>query len=164
MKTTKIFILLFLLFAISSCNKEEVIPVQNAPQTVDEGKMLSLVNEWRLKGCNCGSTYFPPVNAVVWNDNLELAAYNHSKDMDDKNFFSHTGSDGSDAGDRLDRVNYAWQTYGENIANGYTSEEAVVKGWIESEGHCKNIMNANFQQMGVAKSGSYWTQVFATPK
>ena len=138
---------MFLLFAISSCNKNDVTPVQNAPQTVDEAK-----------------TYFPLVNAVVWNDNLELAAYNHSKDMDDKNFFSHTGSDGSDAGDRLDRVNYAWQTYGENIANGYTSEEAVVKGWIESEGHCKNIMHANFQQMGVAKSGSYWTQVFATPK
>ena len=84
--------------------------------------------------------------------------------MSAANTLSHQGSDGSDAGDRITQAGYTWQTYGENIAEGYTSEEAVIKGWLESEGHCQNIMNGAFTEMGVATSGSYWTQVFGTPR
>ena len=52
--------------------------------------------------------------------------------------------------------------YGENIANGYTAERSVVDGWIKSPGHCKNLMNKAYKEMGVAKIGTYWTQEFAT--
>jgi len=55
----------------------------------------------------------------------------------------------------------------ENIAAGQTTPEQVIQGWLDSDGHCANIMNANFEEMGVALAtnsgiyGIYWTQVFA---
>jgi uncharacterized protein YkwD len=56
------------------------------------------------------------------------------------------------------------RTYGENISNGYKTEQSVIEGWIKSAGHCRNIMNPNVKEMGVAREGDYWTQVFGTRK
>ena len=62
----------------------------------------------------------------------------------------------------MERQGYNWRTYGENIAKGYANEKDVIEGWINSEGHCRNIMNPNFQEIGIGKEGEYWTQVFGT--
>jgi len=66
---------------------------------------------------------------------------------------------------------YRWQQIGENIAAGQGSAEQVVAGWLASPGHCANIMNPGFTEMGAAyatseggAAGSYWTQVFGTPR
>jgi len=136
----------------------------DAPENPDKNKLLGLVNEARKTGRYCGDEYFPPAGKVVWNELLEAAAQMHSDDMNTYDFLSHTGSDGSSPGDRLEKVGYEWTTYGENIAKGYPTEEEVIKGWLESPGHCANIMNPDFTEMGVATSGKYWTQIFATPK
>ena len=130
------------------------------PKEPNQKKLLELVNNYRQKGCNCGSEYFPSAEPIVWNDLLESAAKIHSDDMNKNNFFSHTGSDGNNAGYRISNVGYNWSTCGENIAKGYKTEDDVIIGWINSEGHCKNIMNPDFKEMGVATSGEYWTQVF----
>jgi uncharacterized protein YkwD len=89
-----------------------------------------------------------------------MAAKDHSEDMNKNNFFEHTGSDGSTLQDRINKYHYSWSIIGENIAEGYSSEKDVVEGWIKSTGHCQNIMNGNFKEMGVATSGVYWTQDF----
>ncbi len=128
---------------------------------VNKTKMLQLVNNVRQTGCNCGSTVMPPVAPVTWNDKLAKAAYEHSLEMKINNYFSHTGFNGSNAGQRITAAGYLWKTYGENIAKGYTSEQAVVSGWLSSEGHCKNIMGANFKEMGAGREENYWTQVFS---
>jgi len=101
-----------------------------------------------------------PVDPLTWSIKIENAAQIHSIDMDTNDFFSHTGSDNSDVGDRLERVGYTWSANGENIANGYTSEENVIIAWLNSPGHCQNIMSPSFTEMGVAKVGLYWTQDF----
>lgn len=163
MKTKQLFLILFLILVSMtwfSCNPSSNYP--DAPVNIDQQELLNLVNEVRQSGCNCGGDYFPPVNPVVWNDTLEHAAQIHSDDMYDEDYFSHTGSDGSSAGDRISDAGYDWSTYGENIAAGYTSEQAVIQGWLDSDGHCRNIMNGNFTEMGIATKGPYWTQVFAT--
>jgi len=46
---------------------------------------------------------------------------------------------------------------------GQQNEEEVMKSWLKSPGHCANIMNPNVTEVGVARSGNYWTQLFATP-
>jgi uncharacterized protein YkwD len=147
-----------------SCKKkkdEDPAPTQNTPTTgIDKNKLLELVNNLRTTGCTCGSTNMPKVATVVWHDLLEQSATAHSKDMEAKKYFSHTSQDGKNPGQRLTAVGYVWTTWAENIANGYTSEEAVIEGWKNSEGHCKNIMNANMTEMGVGRSGNYWTQIF----
>jgi len=163
MKSTMFF--LPLIFAlITSCTQEPVKAVDDsaAPSTVNKTVLLQLVNDARKKGCNCGNTYYAPAPAVTWNDLLEKAAYNHSKDMYGNKYFSHTGSDGSGSGERISNVGYTWKFYGENIANGYQTEKEVVSGWLSSPGHCANIMNKNYREMGVARAGDYWTQEFGS--
>ncbi len=157
-KPALILIAISLIMIWTSCKKTYL----DAPVNVDKQELLDLVNEVRQSGCNCGGEEMPPVNPVVWNDTLAEVAQNHSDDMNNHNNLDHIGSDGSDAGDRITAAGYIWTTYGENIAVGYTSEQAVIDGWLNSEGHCKNIMNANVTEMGVATSGAYWTQVFAS--
>jgi uncharacterized protein YkwD len=130
--------------------------------------MLDAVNAFRAQTRDCGSKgTYPAVGALSWSCPLEEAALTHSMDMANNNFFSHTGSDGSSAGLRATRAGYNWWTWGENIAAGYPSVSAAMQGWIDSDGHCANMMNANFANMGSAKYsnsdstyGIYWTQVF----
>jgi len=164
MQTSRKFILIGLVALLPSGCIEIQKFSPKAPESPDKNELLILVNDVRSSGCNCGDTWYPPVNDVVWDDTLEMAAQKHSNDMNKHENLSHTGSDGSSPGDRLDAAGYLWSTYGENVAVGYSSEEDVIEGWLDSPGHCTNIMNANVTQMGVATSGSYWTQVFAKPE
>lgn len=122
--------------------------------------LLQLVNQARARGVNCGGQSMPPVARLVWNNKLEQASINHSEDMRRSGNFSHTGSNGSSMTNRAAAVNYMYRALGENIANGHRNERHVMQGWLTSPGHCKNIMNGSFKEMGAAKRGRYWTQVF----
>ena len=155
-------------FIITACSKSNA-DVESAPQpvvsvasTVNKTLLLQMVNDSRSKGCKCGDTYYPPAPPVGWNTLLEAAAAVHANDMYKKNYFSHIGSDGSNGGMRIDRAGYKWVAYGENIAAGYTSERSAIEGWILSPGHCKNMMDKAYKEMGVARAGNYWTQDFAS--
>jgi uncharacterized protein YkwD len=137
--------------------------------TTEDQAMLNAVNNARAQARDCGAQSFSAVPALTWNCNLEAAALGHSKDMANNNYFSHTGANGSSPGDRISQAGYSWSTYGENIAagSGYSAASAVVQGWLDSPGHCSNIMGGNFTNLGAAKYsnpsstyGLYWTQVF----
>ena len=136
--------------------------------SAEEQSMLDAVNAFRAGTRDCGARgVFSPAPALVWNCQLESAAGGHSADMANNNFFSHTGSNGSGLGDRATAAGYNWNALGENIAAGYTSVGSVLQGWIDSDGHCANLMGASFTEMGAARRdnpastyGSYWTQVF----
>jgi uncharacterized protein YkwD len=134
---------------------------------------LARVNQWRARGADCGSEgRFDPAAPLAWNDPLARAAAAHSEDMQAKDFFSHTGSNGSTLAQRVDAQGYAWRQVGENIAAGPTSVDAVVDGWIASPGHCANLMNRDFRHMGLAcvagdagnAYATYWTMDFAQPR
>ena len=172
MKNRLIICIVILFFIGLSCTKED-IPAGNETGNesggtspvvfnVNKTKLLQLVNQVRATGCNCGSTQMPPVAALKWNDLLAKAAYDHSVSMNANKFFSHTGLDGSNAGQRIALAGYSWSAYGENIAMGYSSEQAVMTGWLNSEGHCRNIMNGKFKEMGAGREGTYWTQDFGS--
>lgn len=165
MKTYRLLYLsLFVMLAVVSCRKADVISNDTPDNSagLNETLLLQLVNQQRQAGCNCGSTYFPPTTSLTWNDQLEEAALAHANDMFTYNYFDHTGHDGSTPGVRITRAGYAWRAYGENIAKGYTSEEAVFNGWINSEGHCRNIMDPGFREMGAARVNAYWVQEFGS--
>ncbi|MCT4601279.1 MAG: CAP domain-containing protein [Marinifilum sp.] len=150
--------------ACSSDGDEMIEEVISQPVEIDSQLLIDLVNEVRASGTTCGSTYYPPVDAVSWNDKLEQAALNHSKDMYENDYFSHKSPEGSTLTKRLQKVEYSYSTAGENIARGYTSEQQVMNGWLNSQGHCANIMNASFKEMGVARVGNYWTQNFGSQR
>lgn len=134
-------------------------------------EVLRLVNEARSAPRTCGAQRYQPAAPVQWQSDLASAALVHSGDMAQGNYFAHAGRDGSTVGERAARVGYAWQGIGENIATGQSSPAQVVSGWLASPGHCVNIMQPGFTEMGAAyavnlKSDTmiYWTQVFGTPR
>ncbi len=135
-----------------------VKPKPVKPSGIDKNLLLKLVNDARARGANCGGDWYEPVGALKWNDELELAAKRHSEDMNRHKHFSHTGTDGSVLADRVNGTKYDWSALGENIAAGQRNERDVINSWLHSPGHCKNIMNGNFKDMGIYKSGKYWTQ------
>ncbi|MFJ1562635.1 CAP domain-containing protein [Streptomyces erythrochromogenes] len=119
--------------------------------------VLALVNQERAAaGCQ----------AVTLNAKLTKAAQDHSADMAAHSNMSHTGSDGSDPGARITRAGYAWSTYGENVAYGYSTPEKVMEGWMNSPGHRENILNCSFKEIGIglAQPNHYWTQNFGTAR
>lgn len=127
---------------------------------------LAAVNEARSASRLCGNTPCGPSPPVSWSDNLAMAAYLHSEDMALNGTFSHTGSDGSSAAERISRQGFSWITYGENIAVGYPTVSSVIQGWLGSEGHCRNLMNPAFTEIGAGyaigpfggnTSARYWT-------
>lgn len=139
----------------------------NSTWATYENEVLTLVNQRRAAGATCGGVAKAPVPALTLDTRLRCAARKHSKDMGSKNFFSHTGSDGSTFTQRITWAGYPWRTAGENIAAGYSTPSAAVNGWMSSTGHCNNIMNPSFKQLGVGYSyaststyKAYWTQDF----
>lgn len=134
-------------------------------------RVLTLINAARSQPRKCGRSSFNAAPPLQLSAVLNQAALIHSQDMLEHNLFQHVGSDGSKVADRVSRVGYKWRTVGENVATGAETAEAVVQGWLNSPGHCANIMSPGFTEMGVAfavdrksKAGIYWTQVFATPR
>ncbi|WJE16480.1 CAP domain-containing protein [Halobacillus sp. ACCC02827] len=93
---------------------------------------------------------------------LSAVAKDKSLDMQKNNYFSHNSPTYGSPFDMMKTYGIDYQTAGENIAMGQTSPEQVVQGWMNSEGHRKNIMNPNFTHIGVghAEDGNYWTQMF----
>src|SRR6476620_44791 len=107
MKSTMFFLpLIFTLITACSRDTVQVLNATSGSSTVNKTVLLQLVNDARKKGCNCGDTYYAPAPAVTWNDLLEKAAYNHSSDMFQNKYFSHTGSDGSGSGERINQAGY----------------------------------------------------------
>jgi uncharacterized protein YkwD len=129
--------------------------------------VLALVNEVRAAGADCHSKgVFAATGPLNMNPALRCAARKHSADMAARNFFDHTNPDGDTPWDRMDKAGYgAYSNAGENIAAGSPDAQGTMNQWLESDGHCANIMNPNFQEIGVGYStggqyGHLWTQVF----
>lgn len=152
---------LSLIFSLLLFSNKKIIADPDST-SVNKIILLRLINEARKKGCTCGDTYYAPTFPLTWNEKLEKAAVDHSNDMFQKKYFSHIAPDGSNGGDRMMNAGYAWKFYGENIAEGFTSEQKVVDGWLHSADHCKNIMSSNYKEMGIGRSGNYWTQDFGS--
>ncbi len=142
----------------------DATPAPEEPaETSFRTNLINAVNEVRRSGCRCGNQNYAPAPALRWNDKLATAAQRHANDMAQRKFFSHKGSDGSDFAARVTAAGYQWAMVAENIAQGYGSVSAVVTGWKNSPGHCANMMNPNYTEMGGAERSDYWVQTLAKP-
>ncbi|MFE5140406.1 sigma-70 family RNA polymerase sigma factor [Streptomyces fagopyri] len=126
-----------------------------AVATTTVAQVVELVNKERAKA-GCGP--------LTEDAQLEKAAQAHSDDMAARNFFEHTNPDGADPGQRITAAGYRWSTYGENIAQGQQTPQAVMESWMNSPGHRANILNCSFKNIGVGvhkgSGGPWWTQDF----
>lgn len=149
------------------------LPSATFPVWQDAGAaILEGVNAARAAGHVCGDKSFPPAAPLRWNGNLGEAALEHSADMASKRYFSHTSKEGGAVGERARQAGYNWGRIGENIAFGQHTPQETLEGWLASPGHCANIMNADFTEMGAAyavtteqrTNVAYWTQTFGKPR
>ena len=132
--------------------------------------ILGLVNQARAVARVCGTTQFPAAAPLTLNARLNQAAQGHATDMATNNYFSHTSLDGRSPWTRITSTGYKYRYAAENIAAGYSTAALVVQGWLNSPGHCRNIMNGNLKELGVgyaysatARYHHYWVNDFATP-
>lgn len=134
-----------------------VVPPHEVSET-EQSQILSKVNAIRAHGCYCGDEFMQPVGSVEWNDKLYASALHHARQMDRFGYFGHYGPRGEDIGQRLDAVDYLWEVAGENLGEGQKSFEEVLRDWIDSESHCRMLMNPRVTEMAVAKYSKYWVQ------
>lgn len=118
-----------------------------------EKRVVELVNVERAKY---------GLSALTLNAELSAVARAKSQDMKDNGYFSHTSPTYGSPFDMMKSFGIKYNTAGENIAYGYRTPDAVVEGWMNSEGHRANILNSSYKEIGVGyvASGNYWTQMF----
>ncbi len=144
------------------------------PSSTDSPRLaaraLELVNEARSHPRRCGARSFAAAPPVTLDGTLDGVALGHASDMAEHNYFEHEDLAGHTPADRVRAVGYHEKLVGENIAFGPLTAEEVVQGWLDSPGHCENIMDPRFAQMGIAyaaaraKRGLFWVQVLVEPK
>ncbi len=151
--------------------RSETVMIEGCEVDKYQAAMLKQVNATRANARSCGTEAFAAAQPLTYNCPIEGAATSHSQDMATNNFFSHMGSDGLRVGARVTATEYEWSVVGENIAAGYDEVETVMDAWLESPGHCRNIMDPRFTEFAVTRVDAsnmdyenYWTQVFATPR
>jgi uncharacterized protein YkwD len=137
--------------------------------TAVAARVLELVNAAREVSRQCGDRWFETAPPLTLSPILADVALLHAQDMAQQRSMQHRGSDGSQPQERITRAGYRWRAAGENVAAGQPDADAVVAGWLDSPGHCSNIMAPQFTEMGVAfavVAGNppiYWAQAFAAP-
>jgi uncharacterized protein YkwD len=133
--------------------------------------VLDLTNRARARPRRCGSRSFAAAPALTLEPRLSEAASAHARDMLARHYFDHRDPAGHTPADRVRAHGYRYVIVGENIASGATDAREAVQGWLDSPGHCENIMDPRFTQLGVGfadtASGAAridWVQVFAAPE
>jgi uncharacterized protein YkwD len=136
-----------------------------------EDAVLAATNAVRQAGADCGKHgLLPAAGPLVMEPHLRCAARVHALDMGTRDYFDHA-SEGGPLGDTFDErirtAGFSGLTMGENIAAGYPSVEAVLAAWVDSDGHCANLMNGAFTDIGIGYAsvpgstyGRYWVQDF----
>ena len=134
-----------------------------------EDEVLRLVNLERFVGGRCGGQAMPSSDPLEMDTVLRGVARSYSAQMAEGGFFDHFDPWGKGPSDRVAAAGFKGAgPIGENIAMGQTSPEEVVEGWMNSPGHCANILEPAYGVIGVGyylddadPFGHLWTQNFA---
>jgi uncharacterized protein YkwD len=120
--------------------------------------VVCLINQERAQH------HLPPLQA---SSDLNRSAQGWTNVMVSSGQFTH----GTNFAARLSASGYVWRSAGENIATGYATPRSVVRAWMASTGHCENILNPTYRNIGTgvstrpvkgwATGAGTWTQDFA---
>ncbi len=118
--------------------------IQAAPASVEltpfTARVVELINAERAQA---------GLPALRVHSMLMAEAQRFSGVQADLGALSHRGNDGSTAGQRLTRAGYRWAFFGENLAAGQTTPEAVVAAWMGSPTHRANVLSRRVVDLGV---------------
>lgn len=100
------------------------------------------------------------LSKLKWEENVRSVAFLHSKDMENNQYFSHYGLDGTGLKERLAEKSVVYTAAGENIAAQYPDSPAAMEGWLNSKGHREALLNNEYTHIGVGVYQFYYTQNF----
>ena len=133
-------------------------PAAAAPKRQMRAAVVCLINEQRT------SRHLPALHASRL---LDRSAQGWTNAMVSSDVFSH----GTNFAGRISAAGYVWRAAGENIATGFQTPAGVVRAWMASTGHCQNILNPTYGNVGTgisrrpvsgwASGAGTWTQDFA---
>ena len=115
-------------------------PAGGGSTNTQERQVLDLTNAARRQN-GCG-----PLSLA---DSLVKAAERHASDMVRRHYMDHTDPEGNSAFDRMQASGFHGSAMGENIAAGYDTAQRVFAAWMQSDGHRKNILNCNYNKIGI---------------
>ncbi|GGA62054.1 CAP domain-containing protein [Ornithinibacillus halotolerans] len=121
-----------------------------SPTTFEE-QVAQLVNQERAKH---------GLSPLKHRADIKSVAERKAADMINSNYFSHTSPNYGSPFDMLKTFGIKYRTAGENIAKGQKTPQEVMNAWMNSSGHRANILNANFDSIGVGYYNGAWVQMF----
>lgn len=113
-------------------------------------ELLQRLNALRARGAACGGISMPAVPAVSWHPGLTRAARAHAQDMVRLRYFDHRDREGRNVDARVTATGYEWSYVAENIAAGQGDLAATFRHWLDSPGHCRNLLSPNARDVGLA--------------
>jgi len=134
-------------------------PVREASRHQLQETVVCLINKQRTR------RHLPRLRE---NQRLNRSAQGWTEEMVRSDDFSH----GADFSARISAVGFDWSMAGENIATGFMTPAAVVRAWMGSPDHCRNILSPSYADVGTGISahsvggyhrGATWTQDFGLP-
>ena len=133
-------------------------PVGSTSAEALKSTVVCLINQQRVLH------HLPPLLASRL---LNRSAQGWTDVMVSSDQFTH----GTNFASRISAVGFVWRAAGENIATGYSTPRGVVRAWMASTGHCENILNPTYREIGTgvstrpvrgfATGTGTWTQDFA---
>ncbi|MGN0691828.1 MAG: CAP domain-containing protein [Oscillospiraceae bacterium] len=128
----------------------QINEAKKSPEEI-KNRVLELINKERAAN---------GIEPLALNDTLAEAAQLRADEC--ASVYSHTRPDGRSCFTVLDDYGISYSCAGENIAYGYTSAEAVVRGWLDSSPHRKNILSEKYTETGIGydPTTNSWTQIF----
>ncbi len=129
--------------------------------TITPENIINLTNRERQK------QDLPPLTA---NQLLTKAAYKKGQTILDNQIFQHNFN-GRKFSAWIKETGYNYAYVGENLAIDFITSEGVIKAWLNSPTHRRNLLNKNFQEIGVAvlngwfkdKNTTLIVQIFGQP-
>lgn len=137
--------------AILKEQNDVILEDKNAEERSIEKEVIKLVNEERAK---------VNIEPLQLDEELMKLSKLKAEDMSKNGYFDHTSPTYGSVGKMAKDNKIDFSTIGENIAQGYTTSEEVVAGWMNSPGHKANILNPDFKYIGVGITGTFWSQIF----
>ena len=126
-------------FGSGPIRKEQQTEVDSFQGTIDD--IIELVNNSRKQD---------GLSELQKNEKLVESALLKALDMKEKDYFEHVSPEGLQPWFFVEQAGYAYKTVGENLAEGYSSASEVHEAWMGSEGHRKNVLSQDFEEIGVA--------------
>jgi len=131
------------------------------PEPLDFDRAISELNAYReSKG----------LQKLTYDERLNRASEVHARDLASAGILSHTGTDGSGHGDRIQLQGYYFSIAAENAAAGQKSWDSAFESWKKSPGHNENLLRDDVSEFGLAfvseptsTLSTYWVMLVADP-